>query len=49
MNKRSNKQVEETLTIKSMTAIGEDRKQEEEREVLDRKIAIATDGISFAS
>ncbi|MFL6356220.1 MAG: hypothetical protein ACJ71C_06635 [Nitrososphaeraceae archaeon] len=41
MNKRSNKQVEETLTTKMMTAVGEDRKQEVE--VLDRKIAIATE------
>jgi integrase len=44
MNKRSNKQIEETLTTKTMIAAGEDRNQVDE--VLDRKISIVTEGFT---
>jgi len=44
MNKGSNKLVDETLTMKTMTAVGKDTKQIQE--VLDKKIGIATEGFT---
>ena len=47
MGKRSSKQAGETLTTKMMTVVGEEHgNQKEEQEVLDRKIATATEGFT---